>query len=338
MALLFMDSFDHWGTTHQLMKYTANPNGSMTVGAVGRNSTNGGTFGQTVFGGSLRLGLAPSGTTCIIGKAVRYAALPTNNELFTILDGTSDQCQLRVKSDGALEFRRGAATVLGTSSAGVLSSATTYYIELKVVIHNSAGAYDVRVNGVSVLSGSGADTQQTANAQWTAVELCNLATSLTITGDDLYILDGTGSVNNDFLGDHRVVAALPDGVGNDDDWTPTSGDNYTNVDDATPDDETTVVSSGTVGHTDLHTYAALGVTGDVRGVQFLCYAKADRAGMRDLVAVCRIGGTTYEHPTAQTLGGDWRYYRWIWENSPATSTPWTVAEIDDAEFGYRVVA
>jgi hypothetical protein len=55
-----------------------------------------------------------------------------------------------------------------------------------------------------------------------------------------------------------------------------------------------------------------------------------------LKGTARVGGTNYDtasgtRPTAV----DWGDYRFVFENNPATSSPWTQAEVNAAEFGLK---
>jgi hypothetical protein len=87
--------------------------------------------------------------------------------------------------------------------------------------------------------------------------------------DDLYVCDGSGSVNNDFLGECRVLTLLPsDGNGSNNDFDTSAGgspaDHGAMVNDTTPNDDTDYVSSSTVDHVDSWNYPALGYTGTLK--------------------------------------------------------------------------
>ena len=78
--------------------------------------------------------------------------------------------------------------------------------------------------------------------------------------DDLYVCDGSGSVNNDFLGDVRVVTVRPNGAGGSTQWTPDSGSNYARVNETISGEDSNYVEDGTSGHEDRYAY------GDLSGV------------------------------------------------------------------------
>ena len=152
MSLLFCDSFDHYATADITAKWSST-SGTVTVASGGRRSTNcasvsNGTTGKT---------LAPGDATCVYGCAF-IVTVVANNSFLRVYDAGTVQLAFRVKTDGTLDALRNGVTVLGTSTVSLLSN-TYYYLEVKTTIGNS-GSYEIRVNGVNVLSASGVDTQR----------------------------------------------------------------------------------------------------------------------------------------------------------------------------------
>jgi hypothetical protein len=353
MALRFIDSFDHYATADFAQKWTsvnaATFSSTIVVGAYGRNSTNGLRFTWSDVNSHLRLQrtVTTSGSTAIMGAAVKVSAISgtsSANPLFSIWDGASIQTSLRIDAAGTLSVLRGSfgGTVLGTS-VGVLSTATYYYIELKVVLHGSTGTYDVKVNGTSFLSGTGANTADAGTTAWTAARIGSDGSTAHISGgatwdfDDFYVCDGSGSANNDVLGPIRVKAVFPDGAGNSTQFTPSAGSNFQNVDEASQDGDTTYNSETTVGQKDLYTLGALGITGTVKGVQTNLIVRSDGGGAETIAPVWRIGATDYD---GTTVGVTTSYADslQVYETSPATGVAFTVAEIDGAELGIKLVS
>ena len=106
------------------------------------------------------------------------------------------------------------------------------------IASGTGGSANVHVNGSSVISLTGVNTQATANPSANQVLLTSNFGVNNINCDDLYVLNTSGSVNNDFLGECRVWMSLPTG----DDarfkqWTPSTGtSHFANLDDANPND------------------------------------------------------------------------------------------------------
>ena len=357
MALLFCDSFDHYATADITTKWNnariniPGPTGTstVTIGAFGRNGTNGArfTWGVPSQYPYIARGVSASGATAIIGAAFNPNSLsPTSsaNPLYAIFDSATVQCSLRVNADGSVSVLRGGytGTVLGTSSAGVISIGAYSYVELKVVLSTTTGSYEVRVNNTLVLSGSGANTAGASTTAWTEARIgAIVGTRHLQTGtwdfDDVYIADGSGSTNNDFLGPIRVIALLPDGDGASSDFTPSEGeDNYAMVNEASADGDTTYVSATNAGDHDTYTFEDLAVNGTVKAVQTNLIVRSDAAGAETIAPVIRVGSTDYD---GTTVGVTTTYAdsREIFETSPATGVAWTPAEINGAEFGIKLV-
>jgi hypothetical protein len=125
-------------------------------------------------------------------------------------DGASDQLGIQFNATGTFSVRNGnysAGTVLGTSSATVTAS-TTHYLEFDITFAN-AGSYQLWLDGVSILSGSG-DTTATANAYANGFQFISGNAAALVTIDDLYLFDTTGSANNAvLLTSPRVETTFP---------------------------------------------------------------------------------------------------------------------------------
>ena len=63
------------------------------------------------------------------------------------------------QSNGIIRLNRAGTTLPGESPPYTLAAGQWYYMEVKVTIDDSAGAYEVRINGTTVASASGIDTR-----------------------------------------------------------------------------------------------------------------------------------------------------------------------------------
>lgn len=338
--LLFCDSFDHYATADVGLKWTVpGPQGGLTIGAFGRNSTNG-MHCQNDNGGP-RKALPASVATLVAGVAFRPQQFGANTRVISFIDGSTEQIELWFNALQKLEVRRG-ATLLATSTT-VLSLATYYYLEFKATIHPSAGAYEVRINNIAeaALTASGVNTRSSANSTADSVAVCVGQFTAQGTGwdfDDFYVCDTSGAQNNDFLGDIRVQYIAPTGAGATTQFTPSTGANWQNVDDAAPDGDTTYNSDATPG--DIDTYAMsnlVSTAGSVKAVQTLISARKDDAGVRTIAPVVRHGGVDYPG-TNVNIGNTYTFYREVMELNPGTGVAWTVADVNAAEFGVKEVA
>lgn len=265
------------------------------------------------------------------------AFLSTPRIIFDFMDGSADQISLAYTVSGQVQVLRG-ATVLGTSGI-VLIVGTMHHIQFQATINNTTGSYEVKVDGVSVLSGTGVNTRN-----GTAVNQANgyrLGAGGSSSGgqifDDLYVWDGSGSVNNTFPGDVVVSAILPSGAGNSTQWTPSAGSNYQCVDETTPN-TSDYVSTLTLNNKDTYVFGDVAGSGSPLGAVVNAYAtKADAGAARGIKAICRASSTESQSSEV-TISTTWRYWiQAVFENDPSTSALWaSLAAINGAEWGVQV--
>ena len=202
----------------------------------------------------------------------------------------------------------------------------------------SASTCVIKVNGVVwVTVATSQDTKSSSNAYFNEfrIGLDNNVSGDEIQFDDLYIIDTSGSVNNDFLGDCKVVTIYPSANGTTNSWTASTGSNYQCVDEAQHNTDTDYVSSSTATQLDL--YAMGDITGGtVLGIRVVNVARKDDAGTRTAVQAVRTGSTNYFAGSAYSVGDNYTYYGNIWENNPNTTSPWSSSEINGMEAGIRL--
>lgn len=272
----------------------------------GRNGTSGimlpGATATTVPHVTLNKNV-PSLSEYGVAFAFRLSEITTGGErpILSFRNATGTQLNVYWLADGTIRVRRGGGgTILGTSTAA-FSQTTMRHMEVRAVINDTTGSIQIRVLGQIILDLTNVDTQNQASSDITIIGFgSDLANALTgTTGnkdlylDDVIIWDTSGTKHNSWHGDRRIYVLLPNAAGDSSQFTPTSGANYTNVDDAAPDGDTTVVASGTVGHIDLYGFADLPTTALAIGaVTVNHWARKDDAGDRAIAAKIKLSGTT----------------------------------------------
>jgi len=124
-------------------------------------------------------------------------------------------------STKTIEIVRGsdvAVSPLGTELAlgsTVLSPHTWYLIEFYAKIAD-AGAYELRINGVTDVSGS-ADTMQQTIGNIGSVRLHN-ASVFTVTGSNDVLYDDFAIDDSEWCSDSRIIAMVPNAEGDESDW------------------------------------------------------------------------------------------------------------------------
>jgi hypothetical protein len=365
MALLFMDSFDHYATADVTTKWTqlylpggASGDTSQILASGGRRSSSawrasvtGGTNGHTkvlsftppaIGDNTMQLGLAFQAVTSL-------ASLNSGTSLYSTGSGAPGlvavhstgalQCWVRVNNDGSLSVLRG-NVLLGTSSGLALVQGTFYYIEIRLTVHTTAGAATIRINGTTVLTLTSQNTASAGTNNWTEVRIGAVAAP---TGqspewrfDDLYLLDGTGAAPlNNLLGDVRVDTRLPTGAGASTQWTPSAGANYAAVDDAAPNGDTDYVAAAASALTDTYALADAPSPGStIFGVQHCLNLRKTDTGVCTVAPCIRHAGTTYAGADLSPLT-TYAYGLQIAATNPGTGAAWVEADFNAAEFGFR---
>jgi hypothetical protein len=333
MALRFMDGADHYSTGQITRKWTTMSGGTI-LAAGGRRGTNALGLGNTV----VYTKVLDNQATWIVGFCLKISTLTTfgTGILCALTDAGTEQVSLRMDATGHLIVSR-AGTTLATSVAMVAVGES--YIEWKITISDAAGTYDVRLNNVSILSGSAVDTKNTANAFANTIKFGDSFLNSAAAIDDIYVCDGTGAApNNTFLGDVRVDATYPVGVGANSGMTPIAGANWTNVDENPANDDTDYVSSAVAATKD--TYDCTNITHNptaIYGVMVTMVARKDDAGARSICSVTRSGGTDNDGAT-QALSTTYAHYTEIVALDPNGAIAWTKTNLNAAEFGSKVAA
>ena len=339
MSLEFMDGFDHYQSFGgDQAKWDPSSGGSATQnpGRFGGNCIN----TQLVLT-STQLSNQP---TRILGFAMQLPNRPGGNnqtggyQWISFFDGITEQVRFGIDYDLSLWVTRDPGNTnvsLGHKTGAQFALSTWVYVEIKLTVHPTAGAFDVHVNGTSIYSASNINTQASGNAYSNGLSINQSISALV---DDCFVLNTLGSVNNNFLGDCQILTSLPSSDGSNTGLTPKSGTtHYTQVNETDPDNDTTYNASSTVGATDTYHFATIspGAGAAIAGVQTVLDARKDSTGTRAIAGATKSGSATTAGAN-QPLNANYLMYRQIQETDPNTSAAWTVAGVNAAEFGARI--
>jgi hypothetical protein len=333
MALKWFDGGEVWGSnTYQARAYTQSDASQVTPGRIVP-----GLYSLSLSNGSMTTPSLGAQNTWYLGMGVKAYQ---NNWKLEVLTGATEQCHFIINDLGSgiseLELRRG-ATLIDTSASFV--DDVWGYLEIQITARTGAnGSYEVWMNEVSIMSGTGVDLADTGGD---GADVFSWGNGTSFQCDDIYILDTTGSLNTGRLGEQVCVGIVPTAEGHQIDFTPSSGvDNALLVDDPTtaPDDNDYVSSSAALDE-DYYVYENMPSTGlgTVNGVRMVHGAHLDSAGTRTVQPRAYISAAEYD------FGGDFVVdgasifeHSIIAEASPATAVKWTKTEIDNAEFGMEL--
>jgi hypothetical protein len=332
MALRLIEGFDHYNTVAQMVSkgwthyYGDAPVSGRFDGRAAVVQIDSGYWHHTVPG--------TLASTMYFGMALYYAGdqtpiINTSRCIFRILDeAATTQLSICVNPNHGISVYRG-ATLIGTSDTGIVPASGWFYIELKVVIDNSAGEVTVRIGGTQVYSLTSADTRA-GTAYVGAFRIGCIYPDEDTYYDDLYV-DDAG-----YHGNCHITTFYPDADGANTAFARSAGSNdYECVDDNPPNDDTDYIYSATV--TEKSTFGiTTGALGSVKGIQLNNRLKVDGLGARLVKPVVRSNSTDYAGGVFDPITDSWLFYPRIYETDPDDSNPWTQTKLEAAEFGLQI--
>lgn len=315
--------------------------GYFTVGSTFGNPGNSATSASGVRGLQWVLPAADQDDTLIIGWDL-YINTPLNEtrSILQLGDGLVNNvyhiyiAHLQTKE---LQLYHWNGTLLATSTQQ-LAVDTWNYIEVKATIADAGGTVQVYVNGDHDnpwINFTG-DTRNGGNANIALVEFVSVSGGHYI--DNIVIMNTTdsgipGRPNNDLLGVVEVGVLNPNGEGDSGTFNPTPNTaNWENVDEASPDDDTTYVQGITTNNLDLYNFEDPGGPEDIAAAVQYTRAKSSDAGARSIALVSSLD-LDEEQGADQALSGSYAWYQQAYQGAP-DGTAWTIAKLTAAQFGY----
>lgn len=355
MALLFIDSFDHYDP--QALDQDGEP--LLSRGKVDVLSSNASRInGRRPSSFALRLPATwsssgyqknvPARGTLTVGAALRWPSVRHSNPMLVGIFEVAGQRSFwaEVLSDGRLMLRMWSASAwiqdLATSPTA-LPGGGWNYVELQVVQGtpgSANGSLVLRANGQQMLQVNAQLTRGSNDGLLGGVFFGARPTSSIperVDADDLYVTDSTGTVNNGFLGDVRIDALRPQANGSLNQWTvqPPGTPAWQALSD---DSDATALNAGTAGLSQGVLMQALPALSSptIHGVQVLLLARKSDAGQASLRSLALSGAQTVRGaPVALRDSLGWSST--VLERDPNGNAPWTPATLAAAEFGAESV-
>jgi hypothetical protein len=155
--------------------------------------------------------------------------------------------------------------------------------------------------------------------------------------DDFYICDNSGAALNNFLGNTRVPAQLPNGAGSSTQWTPTGSASFNWQLASNPYmDDTSYVSCGTPGDIDLYTMSPVANAPQIMAVQSIVIARQDDSGQRQIKSVIE-SGTAQATGAVVNTNASYAGHADIFISDPNTGSSWTYEAVNALQVGAELV-
>ncbi len=344
MALLWVDGFDNYGTT---TGSAPSPAGIVVRNYIMSQGTEASTYiraGRTglysldlgVWNANIRKATTTTNSTLIVGLAFKIAtSFDAAQPFLQLMDEGTIGLGLYINSNGTIFLKAGSTTV--ETSTYALTVGTWAYLELKVTCSSATNySYEVRVGQTTIMSGS--DTHKTgAHSYHNGVTLYGYSWHYGMTVDDFYICDGSGSYNNDFLGNIVVQLVYPDGDASPNEFTTSSGtDHYSRVNEAVSD-TTTYLEDTVTGHRELFTFQDVLSIGVIKGVVVSVESGETDTTPYNYKIQCVSGATTADGATQLAGSSTYSTRNEIFETDPTTAALWTESGFNAAKFGFKIV-
>lgn len=249
-----------WSSGHELRSVTAGMEYETVTGAGVTTET------TIVHGGGAALKTAPSATTAFIRHTFQADAINTlyfrhylyigtypgaTISVWRYLDsGNGVGYSLSMTNAGVLQMINDAANTTVLASSSALSTGQWYRLEIKIIDSSTTTAtFELKIDGTTVST----QTNKTGLSGGGRVSYGAITgtSSPVLYWDDNAVNDSTGSFQNTYPGNGKIVHLYPDAAGDNAGFTPLSSTNISNVDETpTPDDATSynsINSAATAG-------------------------------------------------------------------------------------------
>lgn len=252
------------------------------------------------------------------------------------------QVGLLLDSTGKLSACRNTAvdtgTVLGTTAAAAIALNTWHYIECEITVSDTVGVFKVYVDGVQVLNLTGLDTR---NGTPTTIDTIQVGHRKSPNGassgvrydfDDIYVVDAATK-----LGERRVETLYPSADTAQKDLTPNSGTaNFSRVNEAQVDGDTSYVQGSTVGNTDRYDLGDLtGAPATIDAVQVSCFGEKTDATSRSIALQVKSGATTSDGSNF-ALAASYGKLERLLTTDPNGGGAWSAAAVNALQVGPKI--
>lgn len=299
---------------------------------------------------------ATSNNEAICRVYVNFSAFPTvgPTEIVGAWDsvGAAEEAWIQVTSTGVLQLMKPTSTQVGSNSSA-LSLNTWYMIEIDVSGGTGTAKLEGRLNG-SVFATTSTQTISAFDAFYLGNP--NSSSTMNLFYDDWAINDTTGSFQNTYPGTGQIVNLRPNAAGDNNAFATQTGgtagaaNNFTRVNEVTPNDATTFNGDVTTGHIDDFniddTPSSIGASDTINVVQvgiryrasvasaesaFQARIKKAAAGTVSSSTAITPNATAFKsHANAKPFNPPLTLY-----NDPDGSA-WAKATLDTTQIGYTI--
>lgn len=299
--------------------------------------------------------LSSGAQTVFIRFAYYINTQPANGDnILRIQDDTTNATQVSIQGTGSgIKVLDQAGNQIGSNVA--LSTGQYYCIELKAFCNTGSSTIELKLNNVSQLVSTTATMTVSGNSLSRALFGVSANSTYSVDIDDIAINDSTGTAQNSWPGDGKIIHLRPNAAGDNNQWYDTSlgagtSNNYTLVDEINPNDGTDFVQSRVTNEIDDYNVDNSGIgASDTVNVVAVGQRAYRSAGTTSSAAVLRIKAASAGSVTEGTANtasssaartndlntNNASPYQLVTYVRPGTASAWTQATLDTMQIGIR---
>lgn len=347
MALLNAESFSIYGTSLAQLSlrgyaspgsllWNISPTGGRTNGFIEGN-----TSSQTNQGFSWIL--SPEVNVAGSGIAISVLSTPTanvnrNHGLAFGIGADGFTYKINVNPSLGISVFAG-STLIGSSAPALIVTNSYYWLEARITNNAfggglNTGTIEVRLNGVTVVTISGINiTAQFSRISIGATQVNEgLGPTASTRFCDWVMWDGSGTINNSFLGDRRCSVSFPNTDTALEQWTPNTGVDSWAILDNNPANDAQFVEATAVGNISEFGTTPIPInSNDVAGIVILGRAaKLDAGTATFRLGINSAGNVINSAPIAPNVAPSFNIFGYVVERNPNGNIPWTRTAADAA--------
>lgn len=273
------------------------------------------------------------------------AALGTaGRRIFSVGSTAANKISVILNTDGTLNISNQEDSITLTGTSAALSTSTWYRVELKVDCTTIASTVvTAKLNGTTFVN------EQTANLTtgMARIILGGDVTDATLDlyWDDIAINDDSGSAQNTYPGDGKVIRLKPNAAGDANTFSTQAGgtagssNNFTRVNEILPDSATSRNGSNTLNEEDMFNVesASLSAADTINCVILECFRRnptADATTTAKMQIKKTSGGTITQSDDIIPNSNSWAFSRYVTYLDPDGSAWTPTGTIESMQIGY----
>lgn len=287
----------------------------------------------------LRIGFDANWTTIWANFAVRPSASPSGNDVCYVMqlrDGSNNkQMTVCLGSANQLIVRSGSesGTILGSTANAAVPNGQTTHVEVKVVVHGSAGTVEVRVNEVTMLTLTGVNTAAAGGTTAASNAMRILGGEVNNVQIYDYSHRQTGDLVGDpWIGDVQWLLRVMNADTAQTDFVRNTGlADYACINETPQDGDTTYIEATNVGDKSDFTFAALpGTVSEVIAIVVRPIWRKTLSG----TSTCRAGvvsSASVSNGATKSPATNYGYEYDTFALDPHTGVAWTPTSLNAAK-------